>query len=492
MKQPTMRKMSTWGAALLALLVTLTPGAKGQTWETFVLNGSGGPYLSIVADAAGNVFAGGYDSGPSGPQSGLVFGTTTGDETNWYLSDDSNPDLAGGETAFITGLAFDSNSNLWSAGELDPSEHSAYWYVRMSSSPTSGTNSWSTMDTFQYPAGNFSTAVSVAGDSIGNVYVAGWGTAGALPAVQHWLVRKGTFSSADHTWSWTTVDDMEGDSYPTGIAFVPPGRNLPDGALLVVGYTYGPNGEIALARRSLDGGATWETINPFPPNAGFSVATAAASDASGDIYVAGAIQIPGTSGPNPPEEWLVRESLDGGTTWQTIDTYADVGELSIAESVGFDAAGNPVVVGRSDGSDGRFHWVVRRPINGTWTNVDYYSAQGTGSDAEAWGVTSDAAGNLLVTGYTGLFPRSARWLVRRLAAPLGQAPSIAYKWNGSDHSLSLSIPTTAGASYALESTPSLSPAQWTSLSTLAGDGTTKAFPALSLTNQQGFYRVRIQ
>ena len=481
-----MKNLFTLGAAVVLGALPIKSSAQAQNWTTvldYQLRGRGG---AIVADASGNVFA---DVGVvnNGQSESLVLATTTSDETRWYRSDEG-ANLAQG------GLAFDSHGNLWSAeGLYDPSLPGYDWEVRMSSSPAT-TNSWHTMDRFQYGPDWSSTADSVAGDLWGNVYVAGG--ASVLGDVgdersHHWLVRKGTFSSADQTWSWATVDDV-GSSTPRGIAFVPPNSNLPNGAVFAVGYTYEASDEdVPLVRRSLDGGATWDTVDVFGPVGVFGPgafdAYAVCSDASGDVYVVGSSQV---SASNAHSEWLVRKSSDAGTTWQTADTYefADGGSPS---GIVMASAGNPVVVGDDHGSDGHWHWVVRRPANGAWTTIDYYPALGTGSDAVPWGVAADAAGNLLVTG-RATDASGSHWLVRRLPPSIARAPSIAYNWNGSDHSLSLSIPTTAGASYALESTPSLSPAQWTPLSTLAGDGTAKAFPALSLTNQQGFYRVRIQ
>jgi hypothetical protein len=478
-----MRNLFTWGGA--ALLAALPTSASAQTnWQTVVMNDNGSGYC-ITSDAAGNVFVGGFASGPSGSaiESGLVFGTTTRDETSWYLSDDSNTNATGGDSTTLRDLAFDSNSNLWSAGLLlEPS--GSYWYVRMSSGPAAGTNSWRTMDKFRY-SGNSSSAASVVGDSSGNVYVAG-------SAGDYWLVRKGTFSSADHAWTWTTVDAFNGGgngSDPRAIALAPPSRDAPNGALCVVGATREPDRDIALVRRSVDGGATWETVNAFPSNSGWTAATAVCSDASGKVYVVGASQIPATNGETFREEWLVRRSQDAGATWQTVDTYADAGEYAAPESICLDPAGNPVVAGFSTGSDDHYHWVVRRPINGTWTTVDYYPALGTGSYAQAWGVTLDAAGNLLVTGDASDGPGIDHWIVRsaRLAAPPTTIRAFV-----SGHTLNLSAPTVAGHTYVLEYKDSLADPAWTALASQPGDGSPVVFTDDTTAQPARFYRIRVQ
>jgi hypothetical protein len=56
----------------------------------------------------------------------------------------------------------------------------------------------------------------------------------------------------------------------------------------------------------------------------------------------------------------------------------------------------------------------------------------------------------------------------------------------------LSVPTEKGRSYTLEFTESLTPAKWTALPAVAGDGTVTVLVDPATTNQQRFYRVRIQ
>jgi hypothetical protein len=84
-----MRNLLMWGGAVL--LAALPIRATAQTnWQTVVVNDSGRPF-AITADGAGNVFMVGTGADPSGAweesgllpiQSGLVFGTTTRDETS--------------------------------------------------------------------------------------------------------------------------------------------------------------------------------------------------------------------------------------------------------------------------------------------------------------------------------------------------------------------------------------------------------------------------
>jgi hypothetical protein len=55
----------------------------------------------------------------------------------------------------------------------------------------------------------------------------------------------------------------------------------------------------------------------------------------------------------------------------------------------------------------------------------------------------------------------------------------------------LSVPTEKGRSYTLESADALTPAKWTALPTMAGDGTVMVLTDLTATNRQRFYRVHV-
>ncbi len=56
----------------------------------------------------------------------------------------------------------------------------------------------------------------------------------------------------------------------------------------------------------------------------------------------------------------------------------------------------------------------------------------------------------------------------------------------------LSVPTEQGRSYILEFTDSLTPANWTAMPAVAGDGTVNVLVDPAPTNQQRFYRVHVR
>jgi hypothetical protein len=168
----------------------------------------------------------------------------------------------------------------------------------------------------------------------------------------------------------------------------------------------------------LDGGATWTTVDaPFGSGAG---AWSVASDSIGNIYVAGSKSVTvTTTKPKKTityEEWITRKSSDGGNTWSTVDTFTLAqNESAVGHGLGRSVSGDMVAVGQAADSTGSVHWIVRAPSSaGSWQTVDNFQLSGKYHNAAAYGVVTDAAGNLLVTGYAGSYPNGNYWIVRKL------------------------------------------------------------------------------
>jgi hypothetical protein len=70
--------------------------------------------------------------------------------------------------------------------------------------------------------------------------------------------------------------------------------------------------------------------------------------------------------------------------------------------------------------------------------------------------------------------------------------AVASKPGYANGAFRLSVPTEQGRSYTLEFTDTLTPAKWTALPAVTGDGTVTALADPAATNQQRFYRVRVQ
>jgi hypothetical protein len=285
--------------------------------------------------------------------------------------------------------------------------------------------SWSTASSFQYMPGLESQGRALAADALGNVYVAGYGSSPAAkpsdPPNMHWLVRK----SVDGGQTWTTVDDyysaLKG-GYPKW-GEPEKAHFIPGVGLFVVGQTAAnANGytETWTVRRSLDGGATWSTVDLYQPGgAGYrSIAYSVADDGQGSIYVVGRADVPQTVNHKTYTvgQAIVRRSSDGGASWSNVDTLSvGAGKIATATAVGLDAAGNIVVAGKYQDAQNVYHWIVRkRDTYGNWQTVDDYQLA-AGYEANPDDLAVDAAGNLLVSGVAD-DGNGAHWVVRRLSA----------------------------------------------------------------------------
>ncbi len=386
-----------WRAVLTLLAVSASTGsAAAQTWQTVLVYQPAVPRgstpfaagSSLAADELGDVFSGGSANAVDGKEAGQVLQATDTTETSWLLSDDSNTDPASDTTA-VNNLGFDSNGNLYSVGQLFGS--TTYWYVRKSADRGA---TWTTVDLYQYASGAiWADATGFCADNLGNIYVVGGAYDAAIK--RHWVVRK----SSNGGETWANVDDVMITNLASSAAFVP-------GVGIFVAGDPGTLGWIV--RRSLDGGASWATVDtPFPAGAG---AWSVASDSLGNVYVTGSELVTASY-----SQWVTRKSSNGGQTWQTVDTYTLAPDKSaVGHALGVTAAGTVVAVGQANDASGTTHWIAREPNpSGVWQTVDIYQLV-SGDNAIAYGVATDAAGNLLVTGSAVNGSKGTFWIVRKL------------------------------------------------------------------------------
>jgi hypothetical protein len=415
-----MRLKKLFILSAVALLGAIPSKSTAQTWQTvldYQYPGGTAEGHRVAADASGNVFTAGDGSDASGITRGMALRTDT-TQTGWLVSDDSNPNPTQYQS-YIWDLGIDAGGNLYSIGQLTPNDTGIpYWYVRKSSD--SGLHWSNAGDPYQYAAGQWIDATGFAADNSGNIYVAGWGQAQTIvgsgkhmttQTTIHWLVRK----SADGGQTWTLVDDVQG---PTGSFGAAGAGFVPGAGVFVVVAPYAGSSSPWMVRRSLNGEqGTWSTVDS--PFAG--AAHAVGSDSQGNVYVAGSQFITITTKLHPLTTssysvWVTRKSSDGGNTWSTVDTFTGAQNKGAdAYGIGRNSAGNVVVVGRAPDAQGQFHWLVRTIISGAWATVDDFQLL-PGKHSSASGVATDAAGNLLVTGF-GYDATGSHWIVRKLAAP---------------------------------------------------------------------------
>ncbi len=142
------------------------------------------------------------------------------------------------------------------------------------------------------------------------------------------------------------------------------------------GPTRDPVAGCWLVRKSCDGGATWATVDSVWDYSA-KEARAVGFSSKGSVFVAGAMNV--SFGAEGGGVWAVRRSTNNGASWATVDNYQiahRVGCGSMRE-LRADKTG-PIYVtgmakGRTDGGNQLVNqWVVRRSLdNGTsWLVVD--------------------------------------------------------------------------------------------------------------------------
>jgi photosystem II stability/assembly factor-like uncharacterized protein len=191
--------------------------------------------------------------------------------------------------------------------------------------------------------------------------------------------------SSDRGLTWPTIATIPGNPdpsfKPSEIAFTPSGATIALGG-----------GSVAI---STDQGATWTTLEPpgFYPEK-------IAVHPSGQLFAVGSPQ---------GDDLLVRRSVDGGHSWQTVDGTTNFAPRTIAAS-----ASAVVVSGQKQTATGNA-WVTRRSLDGgnTWATVNEFVY----SSGALHQVLRSAAGpnGRFYTIATVIFPNNGanHWLVRR-------------------------------------------------------------------------------
>jgi hypothetical protein len=286
------------------------------------------------------------------------------------------------------GIVADAAGNLYVAGVYYLSSP-YYRFVRRS---TDGGATWATVDLVTISNGLAASlgAGHITADAAGNVYV-------TEPYYQSWVVRKGTAGT-----SFAMVDTFQPSSSQAEAVFA-----HPTAGVFAVGYSTvvskRSSSQAWTVRRSLDGGATWTTVDAYQASSGYSaVAYGASADALGNIYVVGRAFAPYKS--SSIGHWQVRKSANGGASWTTVDDYQlFTSGNQVALGFAADSNGNLFVAGwASAGSGiGPYYWILRESLGGTgaWTTVDNIAGM-------AHAVAADNLGHIFVGGQNP-------WLVRK-------------------------------------------------------------------------------
>jgi len=242
---------------------------------------------------------------------------------------------------------------------------------------------------------------AVAVDASGNVFVAGQTTgnlgAGTNSGLNDAFLAK---YNASGTLLWTKLIGTPGDDIANAVAVDSTGN------VIVGGSTTG-----SLGFTNQGGIDAW--INKYDTNgvfvysrqlgtAGDDVAYGIAVDGSGNAYLAGSTtgNMPGGSNAGLNDVFLAQYTSAGGRAW--VSQWGTSGD-DIASAAAVDPSGNIFLSGSSTGAFGGTNaggldaWVKKVGSNG----VQIWTRQlGTAGDEDAFGVATDGAGNVYISGDT--------------------------------------------------------------------------------------------
>ena len=303
---------------------------------------------------------------------------------------------------------------LWDGGTSNTGTKT--WIVRQSGD---GGATWATVDAFYQGATAKPSCTDVkVNPYTGDVFAVGAGNTGSTTGFL-WAVRKRAAGSA----SFTTVDLV-------GAPPINEARAVgfhPTAGVFVVGHMGDGTRDVWAVRRSLNGGATWTTVDTFQDSANtYSEARGITVSPSGTIYVCGhAGQVQRVKNKTTTvNNWVVRRSLDGGTTWSVVDRFGaepitSGPGIATATAVTLAPSGSVFVTGYSPNPR---RLLVRKgttAANGSisWVSSDDFQLV-SGQNSSSQAIASDLYGNIFTAGSATIdSTQLGYFMTRRLNGP---------------------------------------------------------------------------
>ena len=391
--------LATRLAIAAAAVACFAHASFAQTWQTVddfqYVAGQPAANWGLAVAPGGTLFAAGFGS-DSSVDHGLDMASADGGST-WSGALDDFVYGPGYSTRYDGGITADAAGNIYVSGRAYAVGVPTHLIVRRC---TDGGLTWSTVDDF-VPGGTstfFSRGITA--DAAGSVYLT------ANNAENNWTIRKGVGGT-----SFSTVDSFGPGSRALAVFAHPPA------GIFAAGYgtitIKKSSSQALLVRRSLDGGATWSTVDTFQLTIGQeSLALGLGADVLGNVYVVGRANA--TYRGSSYKHWMVRKSSNGGGSWSTVDDYLATTGSSEARQFAADSHGNLFVIGEDSTAPGNYSkWIVRENPGGTggWQTVDSLQyVAGYESDVRA--IAADAYGHVYVGG-RGMDASSFHWVVRK-------------------------------------------------------------------------------
>lgn len=300
--------------------------------------------------------------------------------SSWNLLDDYQLS-SNGVTAARSILVDPVTSELYVLGYAQAVANGPYSFLLRKS--TDGGLTWQNDEQYNYDPG--SGPLSTLGfvlkaNSSGDLFATGYTYSGGYK----WMVRRKLVGQP-----WQTVD-----YFGTGYTFAEGMELTSDGNIYVVGETRDvPNRWIT--RKSADRGSTWTTVDDFIYLSGFDSKPRAVATKGTTIYVAGM----GKTAAGVAR-WLVRKSVNGGTSWTTSEDFAfSPGQDSHALRIGVSPKGHIFVAGYALDENGKPIFLVRRSLDDgySWTTVYQFESTESVDRYFDGSLTFDKSGNPIVS-----------------------------------------------------------------------------------------------
>jgi hypothetical protein len=186
---------------------TVRKGTGGTSFSTVdSFQPSASQAEAVFAHPTAGVFAVGYSTVVSKRTSSQAWTVRRSSDGGASWSTVDTYQATSGSAAAAYGAGADAQGNIYVVGRAfvpNKSSSIGHWQVRKS---TNGGSSWITVDDYQLFTSGNQVALGFAADSNGNLFVAGWSSAGTGTGPYYWIVRE----SAGGTGPWTTVDNISG------------------------------------------------------------------------------------------------------------------------------------------------------------------------------------------------------------------------------------------------------------------------------------------
>jgi uncharacterized delta-60 repeat protein len=375
---------------------------------------------TIAIDSSGNVYVAGYGynlvTGTSGVDWWIKKFTSAGieDTINWNKSFNSGigyPDIA-------NSIAIDSGGNVYVAGAganlVNGTSGSDWWIKKFTSAGVEDTVNWN--KSFSSAGTSSDVACSIAIDSGGNVYVAGYGYNLVLgTSGVDWWIKKFTSAGVEDTVFWNKRFNSAGtnDDMANSIAIDRSGN------VYVAGYGYnlvtGTSGFDWWIKKFTSTGVE-DTVNwnkSFSSGINADMVYSIAIDSVGNVYMAGygTNLLNGTSG----YDWWIKKFTSAGVedTVNWNKTFSSSGH-DVVFSIAIDSGGNIYIAGY-----GYANWWIKKLSSTGIEDTIYWNKSFHSVDIQgeiAYSIAIDGAGNVYVAGYgynLGTVTSGADWWIKK-------------------------------------------------------------------------------